>query len=188
MLTLIDIEVGSGAGISHYWSKMKARPYTYGTHYGPHDMKVQEWGTGNTRLQTAARMGLYFEVVPKIAVAEGINAVRSMLPYVWADEEVANRVHGKHAWLDAMTFYGREFDERTQTFRNTPRHDWSSHYADMTRYRAVPYQGRSGILARPGQAQLPTVGNNQYSAFDAGNEQSVDVTHGFHRGSSPWTS
>lgn len=148
METLIDIEVGSGAGLDYYWRLMNQRPYTYGRNFAPHDMKVQEFGTGNTRVQTAAKMGLFFEVVPKIGIADGINATRRFLPYLWVDEDVANRTFGKaHTWLNAMTGYRRDFDDRTQTFRNIPKHDWTSHFADMTRYRATMFQGRSGVQA-----------------------------------------
>jgi hypothetical protein len=180
MLTLIDIEVGSGAGLEHYWRIMKDKPYTYGRHYGPHDLKVQEWGSGNTRLQSASRMGLHFEVVPKIGLADGINAVRRMLPYLWVDEETANRKYGKSStWLNAMTGYRRDFDERTQTFRLQPLHDWTSHYADMTRYRAIPYQGRSGVFATR-KPERPTQGDTDWSPFDPPQSQRAPdgVDHG----------
>lgn len=173
ILALIDIEVGSGAGLEHYWGQMKSRPYTYGRHYGPHDLKVTEWGSGNTRIQSAAKIGLHFVVVPKISLAEGINAVRRMLPHLWADEEVANRIWGKKTstWLNAMTGYRRDFDEKTQTYRLQPYHDWTSHYADMMRYRAIPYQGQSGIFATR-KPQRPTRGNIDYSPFDDTSERS----------------
>lgn len=166
IITLIDIEVGSGQGLDHYWRLMQSKPYTYGRHYGPHDLKVTEWGSGNTRVQTAAKMGLYFDVVPKIALADGINAVRRMLPVLWVDEEVANRKYGKSStWLNAMTGYRREFDERTQTFRLQPYRDWTSHYADMTRYRATAYQASTGVFATR-KPQRPTVGDTNWSVFD----------------------
>ncbi len=166
IITLIDIEVGGGAGLEHYWRLMQSKPYTYGRHYGPHDLKVQEWGSGNTRLQSAARMGLHFEVVPKISLPDGINAVRRMLPHLWVDEDVANRKYGKMAtWIDAMTGYRREFDEKTQTFRLQPHHDWTSHYADMTRYRAVLYSSASGLFATR-ESQRPTQGDTHWSVFD----------------------
>jgi len=180
-LALIDIEVGSGAGLDYYWSKMKARPYTYGQHYVPHDMKVQEFGTGNTRVQTAAKMGLYMEVVPKISLADGINAVRRMLPFLWVDEEVGNSIHSGHSWLDAMINYRREFDERTQTYRQNPLHDWSSHYADMGRYRAIPYQGRSGLFAVR-REQLPTVADQSWSVFDPAPDQPLSLSGWDRRG------
>jgi len=179
-IALIDIEVGSGAGLSHYWSLMKARPYTYGRHYGPHDLKVQEWGTGNTRVQTAAKMGLYFEVVPKIGLADGIEATRRMLPFLWADEEAISRVVNGHSWLDAMINYRREFDERTQTYRSQPLHDWSSHYADATRYRAIPYDARSGLLATR-TPQLPTTGNTDWSPFEEPQSQTGDPVAAWSR-------
>lgn len=171
MLTLIDIEVGSGAGLDHYWRLIKDKPYAYGRHYVPHDMKVMEFGTGNTRVQTAAKMGLYLEVVPKIGLADGINAVRRMLPHVWADEEVANRKHGKSStWINAMTGYRREFDERTQTFRLQPLHDWTSHYADMTRYRAIAYQSKTGVMATR-QQRRPERAQTEWDVFSSGEQQ-----------------
>ncbi len=170
-ITLIDIEVGSGQGLDAYWRLMQSKPYGYGRHYGPHDLKVMEFGSGNTRIQTAAKMGLYFEIVPKIALADGINATRRMLPQLWVDEEVANRKYGKSStWLNAMMGYRREFDERTQTFRSFPLHDWTSHYADMTRYRATAYQAKTGLFAAR-QQQRPTRGDIDWSVFDDGERQ-----------------
>lgn len=170
-IALIDIEVGSGSGLEHYWRVMRDRPYAYGRHYAPHDIKVQEWGSGNTRLQSAAKMGLHFEVVPKIGLADGINAVRRMLPLLYVDEETANRKYGKSStWLNAMTGYRREFDERSQTFRLQPLHDWTSHYADMTRYRATAFQAKTGYFATRVQ-QRPIRGEDSWSVFDDPQEQ-----------------
>jgi len=145
-LNLIDIEKGHSHGLEYYWRIMQSKPYTYGRHYGPHDLKVQEFGSGNTRLQSAAKMGLYFEVVPKIALVDGINATRRMLPFVYADDTVCE------GWVDDMVAYRREFDEDNQTFRNIPKHDKSSHTADMTRYRATAFTavtGRAALEQRP---------------------------------------
>jgi hypothetical protein len=185
MITLIDIEVGSGAGLAHYWAKMKQRPYTYGRNFAPHDMKVQEWGSGNTRVQTAARMGLYFEVVPKLSVADGINAVRAMFPYMWWDEEAVNRLWSGHSFLDAMIGYRREFDERTQTYRVNPLHDWTSHFADALRTRGVPYQGRSGLFSTRG-GQLPLQADTNWSPFDPPVDYQPDATRDFIRSGGNW--
>lgn len=158
VLNLIDIEKGHSHGLEHYWKVMQSKPYTYGRHYGPHDLKVQEFGSGNTRLQTAAKMGLYFEVVPKIGLADGINATRRMLPHVYVDDTTCE------AWINDMVAYRREFDDDNQTFRNQPKHDRASHSADMTRYRAVAYQSVTGRAAAQERTR-PSVAESDYDLY-----------------------
>ncbi len=36
-----------------------------------------------------------------------------------------------------MKHYQKDFDEKNKVYRNNPKHDWSSHCADMMRYWAV---------------------------------------------------
>lgn len=129
----IDCYKASGHGLEHYKNLLGTKPYAYGDHFGPHDIKVRDWSTGNTRLQHAAQMGLHFQVVPKLSVADGIQALRRLLPKSIIDEENCAPL------IDALSAYRREFDEATQTFRAQPVHDWSSHLADAARYRAVAY-------------------------------------------------
>lgn len=146
----IDYDEGSGFGLAHYASMLRARKYRYGIHYGPHDLKVTEWGTGNTRLQRAQQEGINFEVVPKLHVADGIEAVRRMLVHAEFDEDRCSAPEyqndssevytlRKHGLLDALMAYRREWDEKLATWRATPVHDWSSHAADMVRYRAIAH-------------------------------------------------
>lgn len=154
-LRFVDYTEGSGFGLSHYADFLRSRPYRYGIHYGPHDLKVTEWGTGNTRLQRAQQMGINFEVVPKLHVADGIEAVRRLLTIAEFDERACSApeysgVEGgeftarKHGLLDALMTYRREWDEKLATWRSTPVHDWSSHAADMVRYRAIAWYDQQG--------------------------------------------
>jgi hypothetical protein len=147
----IDYEEGSGLGLDHYAGVIHGKKrYSYGQHFGPHDLKVTEWGTGNTRLQLAEREGLFFTVVPKLHVADGIQAVRRLLAVSEFDEEKCSapeyeneRGEGftmrRHGLLDGLMAYRREWDENLATWRATPVHDWASHIADMARYRAIGY-------------------------------------------------
>ena len=55
---------------------------------------------------------------------DGINAVRRMLDSCWIDPERCDR------GLEALKQYRREFDDKLKTWKQRPRHDWSSHGAD----------------------------------------------------------
>jgi hypothetical protein len=141
-LHIIDLMHGVRGGVEDYWKRMKELPYVYDRHFGPHDLAVKEWGTGNTRLQSAWKLGLNFEVQPKLSVAEGIQAVRRMLPYCWIDEGRCKRL------IEALQSYHRKYDEKTMTYGQEPVHDWSSNFADAARYRALAYHGETTLSAR----------------------------------------
>lgn len=129
---VIDYLEGTGHGLVHYAKLLKEKPYVYGGHVLPHDARVRELGTGQTRVETAQSLGLRpIQIAPRLPVADGIDAVRTMLPRCWFDEQKTQR------GMDALRQYRTERDERTQTFRATPVHDWTSHAADAFRYGAV---------------------------------------------------
>jgi phage terminase large subunit len=158
-LSWLDYEEGSGFGLEHYVQLLNRRHFSYGQHYGPHDLKVTEWGTGNTRLQLAQKLGLNFTVVPKLHVADGIQAVRRLLPISvfnsktceapeYAGGGGSEYTMRRHGLIDGLMAYRREWDEKLATWRSTPVHDWASHIADMVRYRAIAYYDLSGEKQR----------------------------------------
>jgi phage terminase large subunit len=52
---LIDYYESSGVGLDHYARVLQARGYGYGDHLLPHDARVQEMGSGKTRVETLQR-------------------------------------------------------------------------------------------------------------------------------------
>ena len=42
-------------------------------------------GTGQSRLESAARLGIRFDIAPSLPLADGIDAVRRALPRLWFD-------------------------------------------------------------------------------------------------------
>jgi phage terminase large subunit len=80
-------------------------------------------------------------VLPQTKIEDGINAARLILPRAWFD-----RVKCADG-LEALRQYRAEFDERTRTFRDRPRHDWASHFADGFKVSAIGY--RAMTLAEP---------------------------------------
>ena len=76
-------------------------------------------------------------VVPDIGLQSGIQAVRMMLPRVYFDAEKC------HDGIEALRQYQREYDEDKKAYRQSPRHDWTSHPADAFRMLAVSWQEQS---------------------------------------------
>lgn len=122
----------SGKGLDWYIKKLLEMPYTYSFHGLPHDAKVRELGTGRSRLETVRKLGLArADIVPYHHVADGINAVRQILPKCWFDAD--NCYKG----LVALKNYQKEFNQKMGTFNDKPRHDWSSHGSDAFRTFAM---------------------------------------------------
>lgn len=127
----IDYCESAGVGLDHYARTLAAKPYVYGEHLLPHDAAARELGTGRTRIEMLASLGLRARIVARHAVDDGIQAVRALLPRSWFDAKKCAR------GLDALRHYRRAWDERLGLFRPRPLHDWASHGADAARVAAM---------------------------------------------------
>jgi hypothetical protein len=136
-LRVIDVLKGEGVGLDWYVKRLQEKGYLYGQHLLPHDVEVRELGTGKSRKEVLEGLGVKVTTCPNIPVADGIQAVRMLLPTVWFDKDKCRE------GLEALRMYRREYDDKRQEFRNAPLHDWSSHYADSFRYLAVGYRERT---------------------------------------------
>jgi len=129
---LIDYYETSGEGMHYYARYLKDKPYNYSEHYFPFDGDAKEIGTGVSRKETAESLGIYpIEIVPRLSVDDGINAVRTIFPRCWFDRERCQQ------GLNALANYHKVRDELRQEFKAKPEHDWSSHGADAFRYFAI---------------------------------------------------
>jgi hypothetical protein len=145
---LIDYFEASGEGLNFYASVLDQKRYKYGLHYAPHDIEVRELGSGRSRIETAASLGLFFNVAPNIALEDGIHAARMLLPRCWFDQEKCA------AGLECLQNYRREYNSRLQEFKATPVHDFASHGADALRYLALSL-GESPASARSRPLNYP---------------------------------
>lgn len=163
---VIDSFAKTGEGMLYYIKYIKNLPYIYGQHFAPHDIKNTSWSTGKTRLETALEHGIRFEVLPKIGVQDGIDAARALLPRCSFDEKKC------FDGLEALRQYHKEESGMVDMaglpiYRSTPKHDWTSHYADAFRYAATAInrispqtlskhrqQGGSDLLHLPTQAEF----------------------------------
>ena len=130
-IQLIDATENHGVGLDYYVSWLREKGYDKAQQILPHDVNVREMSTGKSRKEVLMDAGLEIHVAPKLSVADGIQAVRRMLPRCWFDKE------GTKEGLSAIRNYRRQFDEKRNVFFDTPLHDWASHYADSFRYLAI---------------------------------------------------
>jgi phage terminase large subunit len=114
--------------------KLNELGYQYGDDWVPHDAKVKELGSGRTRIETLISLGRKPRLVPDHQVMDGINAGRLTMARCWFHK--TRCADG----IEALRQYRAEFDEKLKTFKNEPRHDWSSHSADAYRYLAMAYR------------------------------------------------
>ena len=137
-IRIIDYYENSGVGLDHYAKVLLDKEYHYEQHILPHDVQVKELGTGKSRLETLDALGIRnIEIAPKLAVEDGIQAARTMIPKCWFDADNCTR------GIEALRQYRRDFDEKLKTWRGRPLHDWTSHGADAFRYLAVGYRSQS---------------------------------------------
>jgi hypothetical protein len=134
-LRVIDFYSISGANILNIAETVMSKPYRYAKHYLPHDARAKSLQTGKSIIeQLAAQLDIAkLAVVPDIGVQSGIQAVRMMLPRVWFD--AARCGEG----IEALRQYQREYDEDKKAYRQSPRHDWTSHPSDAFRMVAVSW-------------------------------------------------
>lgn len=130
-IRVLDYFEASGEGLHYYADVLTKRRYNYGRHLVPHDAQVKEFGSGKTRVEAAAALGLKFEVLPLMKLEDGINAARMLFPRCYFDAVKCQ------PGLDALQNYRWDFNQRLDEFKTVPVHDWASHGADAFRYLAI---------------------------------------------------
>jgi len=134
---LIDCYSNNRKPAPHYVNVLNNKPYTYEEHFFPHDVEVHEYSTGLTRRETFESLGLKNIVtIPRTGVAdkgelsEGHNAMRQTIPKCWFDKVKCED------GIEGLKSYRREWDEKKETFSDSPVRDWSKHFADGFRQLA----------------------------------------------------
>lgn len=131
--------------------KQAERGFTYGTHWAPHDIQTRELGTGKSRLEQAADLGLRFTAVPRVrAKADSIEAARRLVAVARFDEDRCR------IGIDHLEQYSRTWSQDGRVWSPTPRHDWHSNGADAFQQAAM--------VVQVGGASVPAIGgtNNPF--------------------------
>lgn len=121
---LLSYYEAAGAGVDHYIKWLHERPFTFGKHYWPHDGAAAEWGTGQTRQETARTLGLRASITPRVSIDDGIQATRNLLSVAQIHEPDCER------GLRALAEYTKEWDDEKKMYLERPLHNWASHGAN----------------------------------------------------------
>lgn len=140
---LVDYIENHSQSLEWYVNWLRDNNWHKATHILPHDVEVRELGTGKSRKEMLMESGLDIKVAPKLSVADGIQAVRRILPRCWFNKETTK--HG----LDCLQNYRRVYDEKRNVFFDTPLHDFSSHGADAFRYLAIGIDETESSWGKP---------------------------------------
>lgn len=122
---VIDYYANTGKGLEHYVSVVKGKPYAYGCHVLPHDIKQRELGTGVMRKEVLEAMLPNIFICPMHRVEDGISATRATLRMMWFDKQKTE------AGYVAL----RNYHKNLKTGK--PVHNWASHPADGLRVGCV---------------------------------------------------
>jgi len=153
---IVEFYEADGQPIAHYIEWVKSRPYKVGNVYLPHDAKAKSLQTGKSIIEQFLAAGITPRLVPEFSLQDGIEAARLTLPKCWFDEKKT------YEGVEHLRAYGREWDERTQTYRNKPKHDQHSHASDAFRYLSLAATPVSSNLSR-GDVNIAPRGEQTYS-------------------------
>lgn len=156
---VIDYLESNMAGFEYFARLLSERPsgskpdarYVYGQHWAPHDISVYELGPSAIRWESALKVGIRFNRVPRVKdKQDSIQAVRNIFPLCWFDEERCDR------GITHLENYRREWDEHLGTYRRNPLHNEASNAADAFQCLAMGHArhlevktGATGANAAP---------------------------------------
>jgi len=129
-IRIIDEYHNSGEGLAHYVNVLREKPYTYGAHTFPHDIEVRNLDAdGKSRRETLMELGMsnIRTIERSKNVIDDIEGVRKVFSRFYFDEGKTVRV------IEALIGYRKEWDDKLGRFKDTPRHDKHSHFADCFR-------------------------------------------------------
>lgn len=138
---IVDEYWNNGYAITHYIDELIRRGYTVRNWYFPHDISVRELGSQHRGGQAKSREEIVREYMkregiagtimklPKEGIADGIEAVRRMIPNLIIDAKCTYLI-------DCFNNYSKEWDDKLQVWKKTPVHDEYSHGADVLRSMA----------------------------------------------------
>ena len=142
---IIDYYEKNKEGLEHYITVLENKPYSYGKHIGPHDIRVQEFGSGLTRIEKARQLGIKFTVADDHSIMDGIEAVRSTFSKMWIDDRQCASL------INSIENYRQEYDSKRKVYNTSPLHNFASHAC---------FIGETPVLTRNGMHPIMSLKKN----------------------------
>lgn len=132
---VIDYYENNRQLIDHYLQTLQQRGYYYGTDWLPHDAASNHPGVERTVERQMKDAGRAVKIVPKVSVADRINAARTIFPVCVFDVTKCS------AGLDRLRAWRYGLNEKQGRWTRDPIHDTSSHAGDAFSYMGVALRG-----------------------------------------------
>lgn len=124
-IRFIDLEYASDKSWGYHIATLQEKPYKYGTHFLPHDGTKRCPESLLSFRDKVENAGFKAQIVPRTKdKLRDIEKTRSLLSRVSFDHVKCTK------GVEALHSYRREYDEARGIYKDTPYHDWTSHYAD----------------------------------------------------------
>lgn len=160
-IRIIDYIEQSGEGLPYYVKALRDKhraAYNYRDHHWPHDGGSRDLSTGKERSTTMRDLGVRVKVHPRHTPADGIDAVRRLIPRCHFDAVKCER------GLSALKNYQQKWDSKNKIFLDQPLHNWASHGADGFRQLAMSLRPGDDRLAD--KRNLPRRAETEYDLFN----------------------
>ena len=132
-LRVVDFYLPDSDDIEDWCAWLNAKGY-HGNDYVPHDILTTDWGSKRTRVETLRALGRRPKRIPKVSVADGLQAGRAAINS--AQFDATRCAHG----VAGLQAYRREWDDDRKTFRETPVKDWAEHIGSAWRYLGLSWR------------------------------------------------
>lgn len=141
-IRIVKVHVTQGVDIWEHIDYLTKLSVEIGEIWLPHDAKAKNLQTGRSLVEQFVKADLRPQIVPNHKVRDRIAATRALFPRIHFDIED----EGVEDLLEALKGYHREWDENTLSFKEQPKHDWCSDYADSFGYMCMVAAPRFGHL------------------------------------------
>lgn len=151
-IRIIDVYEGTDNDLAHYAQVLSKKPYVFSKHLVPHDARNREFTSSTSRVDSAARLGMKWDVVPAIPKQDQIAMGCQLLNrcVINATPDLDTGIPACKYLLDMLEHYHFKYDPVRKITSTTPVHDFSSHAADALMLLGVALAKDTGFSAHSG--------------------------------------
>lgn len=140
---LVDHYETSGiAAITHFTRLLKEKPYSYGQHWFPHDIRAETWGMKSTRIEQLLEEGVEPEIVPNLSNQDQLESAYDVFPRCKFNQSTTE------LGRKCLRMFRKEWDDELGVFKKDYLHDWTADTAKAFMYMGVVYQHEDAKIVK----------------------------------------